>query len=67
MRRSSRSPRLTPDLAARIKRLWQSTDLTQHEIGARLGLNQGRISEVLSGKRFGDVPHTEGEIHAQPL
>jgi len=28
----------------------------QHEIAAKLGINQGRVSEVLNGKRFGDVP-----------
>ena len=56
MRRSSRGPCLTADLAAHIKRLWLRTDLTQHEIAAQLGLNQGRVSEVLSGKRFDKVP-----------
>jgi predicted XRE-type DNA-binding protein len=54
MARSSKGPRLTADVAARIKHLWATTDLKQHEIAARFGLNQGRVSEVLSGKRF---PH----------
>lgn len=55
MARSSKGPRLTADVAARIKHLWATTDLKQHEIAARFGLNQGRVSEVLSGKRFPDV------------
>jgi predicted XRE-type DNA-binding protein len=56
MARSSKGPRLTADVAARIKHLWATTDLKQHEIAARFGINQGRVSEVLSGKRFPDVP-----------
>lgn len=46
---------LTAELAARIKRLKRDTDLVQHEIAATLHLNQGRVSEVLSGKRYPDV------------
>ena len=48
--------RLTRELAAKIKRLARDTDLLQHEIAARLGINQGRVSEVLNLKRFADVP-----------
>lgn len=51
-----RSPKLTPSLAARIKRMWAETELTQHAIAAELGLNQGRVSEVVNGLRFPDVP-----------
>lgn len=50
-----RSPPLTADIAAAIKRLAKETDLLQHEIAARLNLNQGRVSEVLTGKRFSEV------------
>lgn len=56
MARSSRGPRLTAEIAARIKHLWATTDLKQHEIAARFGINQGRVSEVLSGKRSPNVP-----------
>jgi predicted XRE-type DNA-binding protein len=28
----------------------------QHEIAAKLSINQGRVSEVLAGKRFPDAP-----------
>ena len=48
--------RLTAELAAQIKKLATTTSFFQHEIAAALGLNQGRVSEVLSGKRFPSVP-----------
>jgi predicted XRE-type DNA-binding protein len=46
---------LTAELAATIKRLARETKLAQHQIAARLDLNQGRVSEVLTGKRFAEV------------
>lgn len=46
---------LTSELAAAIKRLARDTDLAQHQIAAQLQLNQGRISEVLTGKKFPEV------------
>lgn len=49
------SPALTPALAREIKRLAAPGQLMQHQIAALLGINQGRVSEVLSGKRFPDV------------
>jgi hypothetical protein len=53
-----RSPRLTSERAARIKRLSKDQpDLLQHQIAAMVdGINQGRVSEVLTGKRFREVP-----------
>ena len=48
--------KLTPETAARIKKLAATTDLYQHEIAALVKVNQGRVSEVLSGKRFQEVP-----------
>ena len=51
-----RSPTLTAELAALIKRLALSGDLLQHQIAAHLNINQGRVSEVLTGKRFQNVP-----------
>lgn len=47
---------LTSELASKIKWLAVETDLMQHEIAAKLGINQGRVSEVLNLKRFPDVP-----------
>ena len=46
---------LTPELAAKIKLLDRENDLAQHEIAAMLRINQGRVSEVLTGKRFPEV------------
>lgn len=46
---------LTAELAAKIKRLARETTLAQHQIAAKLDLNQGRVSEVLTGKRFPEV------------
>lgn len=51
----ARRTRMSVELAALIKKLAATTDLFQHEIAARLGVNQGRVSEVLSGKRYADV------------
>lgn len=54
-RRASKRQTLTRTIASRIKHLAATTHLYQHEIAAELGINQGRVSEVLSGKRFPDV------------
>lgn len=51
----ARRTRMTRELAALIKKLAATTTLFQHEIAAKLGINQGRVSEVLAGKRFTDV------------
>lgn len=51
-----RRPRMNPVIAAEIKKLAQDRTLYQHEIAALLGINQGRVSEVVSGKRFAAVP-----------
>lgn len=52
---AGRSPPLTAEMAAAIKRLARDTDLMQHQIAAQLNVNQGRVSEVLTGKRFASV------------
>lgn len=54
-RSTNRSRRMTPEIAARIKRLWRDTEMPQHEIAAAVGVNQGRVNEVVNGKRFSDV------------
>lgn len=46
---------LTSELAAKIKLLDREHSLAQHEIAAILKINQGRVSEVLTGKRFPEV------------
>lgn len=49
-----KSPRVTVEMAARIKRLLQS-NMMQHDIAAQFGINPGRVSEINTGKRFKDV------------
>lgn len=56
MRKRSVSKKLTAAMAAQIKKLAIVTDLAQHQIAAQLGINQGRVSEVLNGKKFSHVP-----------
>jgi len=46
-----RSPPLTPELKARIRDLARTTDASQMQIGLRVGVNSGRVSETLAGKR----------------
>ncbi len=55
IRRPRVSRPLTAIQAAEIKRLASTTDLFQHQIAAVVGCNQGRVSEVLSGKRFPEI------------
>lgn len=49
-RASTRSAEITPEMKAQIFAL-AKTDMHLSEIGHRLGINQGRVSEVLNGKR----------------
>jgi hypothetical protein len=48
---NGRSPKLTQEMADEMRRL-RNAGMMQHDIAARFGVNQGRVSEVLSGKRF---------------
>ena len=49
----STSPTMDEKLAAKIKALLDGTDMNNAQIAAHLGgLNQGRVSEVRTGKRF---------------
>jgi predicted XRE-type DNA-binding protein len=50
-----RSPKVTPEMAAKIKRLLQRP-MMQHDIAAIFGINPGRVSEINTGRRFADVP-----------
>ena len=50
---------MTPGLAAYIKHLLMTTRLFQHQIAAMVGVNQGRVSEVKTGKRFPNVPPSD--------
>jgi hypothetical protein len=46
-----KSAPLTPALKAKIRRLARTTSDSQMRIGLRVGVNSGRVSETLAGKR----------------
>jgi hypothetical protein len=49
--------KMTPDLARRILSLHGTTTMTQQEIAFKLGVNQGRVNEVIKhGKWLTDDP-----------
>lgn len=49
--------RMTPDLARRILELHETTRMTQQEIAFDLGVNQGRVNEVIKrGKWLTEHP-----------
>lgn len=48
------SPAVTPAMAAKIKHLC-AQGFMQHDVAARFGINQGRVSEVINGKRYAEV------------
>lgn len=51
--------KMTPDLARRILELHATTEMTQQEIAFELGVNQGRVNEVIKhGKWLDDDPHS---------
>jgi predicted XRE-type DNA-binding protein len=52
------SPPVTPEIAAIIKRLI-GEGLYQHQIASALGINQGRVSEVKTGKLHPKIPAVE--------
>ena len=58
-------PPLTAETAAQIKALWQNTSLNQAQIAARLGgINQGRVSEVVNGRKFSEIAPSSGGANA---
>ena len=52
--------KMTPDLAQQIVILHENTKMTQQEIAFKLGVNQGRVNEVIKrGKWLSDDPNSE--------
>lgn len=43
---------ISDEMALQIKALLAEGELKQHEIAAKFGINQGRVSEINTGKRF---------------
>ena len=55
--------KMTPELARRIIELNQTTEMTQQEIAFQLGVNQGRVNEVLKhGKWLQVDPKSEEAV-----
>ena len=50
------SPPITREMAAHIRFLVNKQGLYQHQAAALLGVNPGRVNEVMKGKRFPDEP-----------
>ena len=44
--------KMTPDLARRILELHGTTEMTQQEIAFELGINQGRVNEVIKHRKW---------------
>jgi hypothetical protein len=56
--RRVRGTKMTPELARRVLDLHRTTELTQQEIAFKLGVNQGRVNEVVKrGKWLTDDPN----------
>jgi predicted XRE-type DNA-binding protein len=49
------SHKVTPEMAAMVKAMLIHLNVDQHEIAAKMGINQGRVSEINTGHRFADV------------
>ena len=49
------SPTVTAEMASEIKRL-KALGLFHHQIAAMFEINQGRVSEVMTGKVHPNVP-----------
>jgi predicted XRE-type DNA-binding protein len=56
----NRSPQITPEMAAHIRFLVQNQGLYQHQAAALVGVNQGRVSEVITGRRFPGITPAQG-------
>jgi predicted XRE-type DNA-binding protein len=54
------SPPITAEMAAHIKFLVRVRKLYQHQVAALVGVNQGRISEIIKGRNFPNVSPTQG-------
>lgn len=60
--RRKKSPPISAEMAAEIRHLVINEGLYQHQAAAKLGINQGRVSEVMAGKRFPEAPPAQGSL-----
>jgi predicted XRE-type DNA-binding protein len=56
------SPPISAEMAAHIKFLIRDRGLYQHQAAALVGVNQGRISEIVNGKVHPKVPPAQGSF-----
>jgi hypothetical protein len=56
---------MRPELARRVIELNQTTDMTQQEIAFQLGVNQGRVNEVLKRGKWLEENSTSEEAIAR--
>lgn len=56
------SPPVTRMMAAHIRYLVEKQGLYQHQAAALLGINPGRVNEVMKGRRFPDEPPAQGRF-----
>lgn len=54
------SPPVTPEMAAHIKYLMAEFPIAQHYAAALCGVNQGRVSEIMKGKKHLGVRAAKG-------
>jgi predicted XRE-type DNA-binding protein len=54
------SPPISPEMAAHIRFLVNERGLYQHQAASLCGVNQGRVSEVMRGKYYPNVPPAQG-------
>ncbi len=57
--------KMTPDLAQRIRDLHGSTTMTQQEIAFKVGVNQGRVNEVIKRGKWLDGNPAAPEAQAR--
>ncbi|PQA87736.1 hypothetical protein [Hyphococcus luteus] len=50
------SPPVTPEMAAQMRTMVTKLGMMQHDVAAYFGVNPGRVSEVVNGHTFVDVP-----------
>ena len=59
------SKRMTPALRDRIRAMAEAhPEMTMHEIAKALDVNQGRVSEVLAGRRTEQQPELQAALRA---
>jgi len=56
------SPSIDPEMAAHVRFLINERKLFQHQAAALLGVNQGRISEIMNGKIHPSASPAQGSF-----